>query len=96
MLLAIADEVTLRLTDKEAQMVASWAMTRARADEGDKHAKAKMTALTRQMKTLAAQAKRGNAKAARTLLVLRESGLLERSQTLALDGLGCGCAIGLL
>lgn len=88
-MLSMSDEVTFRFTDQEAQMVASWATIRARADEGDAKARRKLAQLTRQVALLERQAKRGNAKAKRTLLVLRESGLLQRSQTFAMDGCGC-------
>jgi hypothetical protein len=83
---SVSDEVTLRLTDAEMAMLASLAETRARADAGNARARKQMTALERKTTTLGKRAKRGDAKAARLLRVLNESGILQTSQTFAMNG----------
>lgn len=82
----ISDEVTLRLTDAEVEMLSAWATVRARADSGDRKARQKLAQLERRVAALTRSARRGNAKAKRELAVLTESGILERSQSIAMNG----------
>jgi hypothetical protein len=86
MTMPMTDEVTLRFTDAEVALISALATARARADAGDRQARARMAQLNHQVVSLARLAKRGNAGAARRLLVLRESGILQRSQSLAMNG----------
>ena len=76
----------LRYTEKEAAMLARLAEVRVVADAGDRKAKRKMAQLRKQLATLHKRAKKGNAVAARAVLVIEESGLLEPSQTFEMDG----------
>jgi hypothetical protein len=74
-----------RYTDAEMAMLAKLAEVRVRADAGDKKAKRQIASVERQVRTLERQAKRGNAKAARKLRVLDESGVLRSSQVFAME-----------
>jgi predicted transcriptional regulator len=67
-------------------MVARLADVRVRADGGDRRAKAQIAKVAKQVATLAKRAQRGDARAARSLQVLQESGLLVSSQTFAMNG----------
>ena len=86
----MTDEVTLKLTEQEVAALSTMAAVRARADAGDPKAHKQMAKLAGKVVSLAKSAKRGNAKAARELLVMRESGILQRSQSLAMNGCGLG------
>ena len=87
MILAESDEEgPFRYTEAEAQTIAKLAETRVKADAGDRKAKAQIAALQRKVKALMGPARRGNARAARQLRVLQESGLLVSSQTFAMTG----------
>lgn len=74
----------IRYTEAEAKKLAQLAQIRLRADGGDRKAKAQISQLARQLKTLQRQAVRGNTRAARQAQVLEESGLLAPSQTFTL------------
>ena len=79
-------------TDSEIALITKLVPVRLRADSGDRRARAKMSALERQVALLEKQGQRGNTAAARKALVLKESGLLVSSQTFKMDGVaGCGC-----
>jgi septal ring factor EnvC (AmiA/AmiB activator) len=84
--LAMTDEPSFRYTEAEAAMLAALANTRVRADSGDRKAKKQIAKLSRQIVLLTRKSRRGDARAARQLRVLQESGLLEPSQVFAMDG----------
>jgi hypothetical protein len=75
----------IHYTEAEAAMIGRLALVRARADRGDRKAKAQIATLSRQLAALKRQAKR-NARAARAARVLEESGLLVSSQTFTMPG----------
>jgi len=79
-----SDEVTFTFTDAEKQMLASAADLRIKADAGDKNAKKRLVAFTKNVAKLKAKAAKGDATSKRTLLVLRESGLFNKTQTFSL------------
>ena len=79
-----SDEVTLRLTVAEMDMLAKMAATKALADSGDRSAKKQMSAVVRRVAGLKKQAAKGDEKARRTLLVLRESGVFRGTTTFAM------------
>jgi hypothetical protein len=79
-------EGPFRFTEAEAKLVAALAQVRTRADAGDKRARAKIAKLERQVAALARRARKGDAKAARTVRMFTESGLLEPSQVFAMEG----------
>ena len=85
MIFAEADDEGFRYTEAEAAMIGRLAQVRARADGGNRKAKAQIAQVARQLATLTAQARRGNARAKRAAQVLRESGLLVTSQTFAME-----------
>ena len=84
--LAMTDEPDFRYTEVEAAMLARLADVRVRADSGDKKAKKQIAKLSRQITLLMRKARRGDARAARQMRVLQESGILEPSQVFAMDG----------
>lgn len=84
------DGVTLRFTEAEGAMIAKLATVRARADAGNAAARRQMAQLRRQIASLEKQARRGVASAKRRLLVLVTSGILEPSQTFAMNGFVVG------
>jgi hypothetical protein len=73
-------------TEAEAAMIGRLAQVRARADAGDRRAKAQIAQVARRLAALTRQAKRGNAKAARAAQVLQESGLFVTSQSFQMNG----------
>ena len=79
-----SDEVTFTFTEAEKQMLASAADLRMKADAGDKNAKKRLVAFTKNVAKLKAKAAKGDAASKRTLLVLRESGLFNKTQTFSL------------
>jgi hypothetical protein len=81
----LGDSATFQYTEAEMAMLAKLAEVRVRADAGDKKAKKQIASVERQARTLERQAKRGNAKAARKLRVLDESGVLRSSQVFAME-----------
>jgi hypothetical protein len=74
--LPTSDEVTLRLTQPEMNMLAEIAATKQRADAGDRGARKKVAKLAKKVARLQASAKRGDPAAQRSLRVLKESGAL--------------------
>jgi hypothetical protein len=80
----MSDEPDFRLTEDEMSMLAALAEVRASADTGDKKAKTQMTKLERQVVLLTKRARHGDAKAARRVRVLYESGILQSSQRFAM------------
>jgi hypothetical protein len=85
MLFAQPDEESFRYTEAEAAMVAKLAQVRVAADGGNRKAKMQIAKLARQLAVLRAQARHGSARAARAVRVWEESGLLEPSQTFAME-----------
>lgn len=71
-----SDEVTLRLTQPEMDMLAEIAATKMRADAGDRAARKKIAKLAKKVAGMQSKAKRGDASAQRSLRVLKESGAL--------------------
>lgn len=71
-----SDEVTLRLTQPEMDMLAEIAATKMRADAGDRAARRKIAKLAKKVAGMQSKAKRGDASAQRSLRVLKESGAL--------------------
>lgn len=86
MLFADNEDGPIHYTEPEAAMIGRLAQVRARADAGNRQAKAQIAGVARRLAALTAQAKRGNAKAARAAAVLRESGLLVTSQSFSMNG----------
>lgn len=82
----LSDEVTLRLTEPEIAMLAELAATRARADAGDGASRKKLKKLASRVTDLERRASRGDSSSARTLLVLRESGVLRTIQPVVMGG----------
>ena len=80
----VSDEVTITFSDDEKQMLSSAADLRMKAEAGDADAKKRMVAFTKNVAKLKSKASKGDPKAKRTLLVLRESGLFNGTQTFAL------------
>lgn len=72
---APSDEVSLKMTEAEAAMVADLAATKMRAEAGDRAAKKKLAASMKKIAKLRRLA-RTDQGARRTLLVLQESGVL--------------------
>jgi hypothetical protein len=81
-----SDEVSLRLTEPEMRMLAELSSVKMRADAGDRAAKKRLAKTARDVARLQKKAARGDVRARRTLLVLRESGVFQRGQTIALGG----------
>lgn len=82
---ALSDE-RFRFTEAEASWIADLAPVKVAADSGDRKAKIRMKKLKRQMALLEKKAIRGNAKAARAVRVLTESGIMEPSLTFHMEG----------
>lgn len=82
--LPVSDEVTLRLTPKEMSELSDLAATKLLADSGDRVARAKMARVAKKLARVKARASRGDARAKRTLLVLRESGVFRGVKTVSL------------
>jgi len=81
---APSDEVTFKMTETEAAMVADLVETKRKADAGDRSAKKKLADTSRKIAKIAKLAKKDKA-ARRTMLVLRESGVLRGpAQTVAM------------
>lgn len=80
------DDAGFRYTEAEAAMIAKLAQVRIAADEGNRKAKAQIAKVGRQLAALKKLAKKGSARAARAAQVLEESGLLNPSQTFAMEG----------
>ena len=84
----VSDEVTVKLTPAEMDMLADIASTKMLADLGDKDARKKMSGINKKVAGLKKQAKRGDPKAKRALYVLAESGVFRGVQTFSLGGVG--------
>jgi len=85
--ITMSDEVTFQMSPKEMAMLADLAETRMRADAGDKKARRKMAEFAKKVRVLEKKARKGDAEARRTLLVLRESGALQPVQSITM-GMG--------
>jgi hypothetical protein len=79
-----SDEVTVRLTEAEMSMLAEVAATKARAEAGDRGARSRMAKLASKIASLKKKASRGHEPSRRTLLVLRESGVFQGTQSITL------------
>jgi hypothetical protein len=80
----MSDEVTVKLTEAEISMLAELAASKAQADAGDRQARGKMAKLSAKVSSLKKRAARGDESAKRTLLVLRESGIFNKSQSITM------------
>jgi hypothetical protein len=80
----MSDEVTFRLTEAEISMLAEVAATKARAEAGDRGSRKKMEKFTAKVASLKKRASRGDPSAKRTLLVLRESGIFQPTQSITM------------
>lgn len=80
----ISDEVTLRLSPKEMDLLAQLSAAKVRADAGDRAAAAQVAKVARGLKKVRAKAARGDQESKRLLLVLRESGVFRGVQTMSL------------
>lgn len=78
--LAMTDEVDFIMTTDEMKMVADVASVRAAADSGDTAARRKLTAFMKKVRGLESRAKKGDASAKRTILVLKQSGVFSPSK----------------
>jgi hypothetical protein len=87
LMVTMTDEVTLRLTEPEIAMLSEMSATKMRADAGDRAAQKKMRGLAKRMRGLEERARRGDAAARRSLLVLRESGVFQPTQTINMTGM---------
>lgn len=81
----VDEESPFRYTEAEAAMVGRLALVRARADRGDRRAKAQIAGVARQLAGLKRRA-RHDVRAARAARVLEESGLFVSSQTFTMPG----------
>lgn len=82
--IAVTDEVDFRLSADEMKMVSDVAATKMSADAGDPRSKRKLADLRRKISLLEKLSKKGNPQAKRTLDVLRQSGVFQKSQTFSL------------
>jgi hypothetical protein len=82
--LTVTDEVEFRLTPTEMSKLADMSATKQKADAGDPAARRQVAKFEREVVSLRARAKRGDAKARRALRVLDESGVFRRTQTFTL------------
>ena len=80
----ISDEVTVKLSDAEMNLLADLASTKMLADLGDKKARKKMHAVKKKISVLQKQARRGDPKARRALYVLNETGVFRGVQSFSL------------
>jgi len=83
-----ADEITVKLTESEMDLLADLASTKMLADLGDKSARRKMRAVIKKISGLRKQAKQGDPKAKRALYVLNETGVFRGTQSFSLGGVG--------
>ena len=90
---AVSDEVTVKLTETEMNLLADIASTKMLADLGDKTAQKKMREVGKKIAGLKKQAKRGDPKAKRALYVLNETGVFRGVQTFSLGGVGSAAQI---
>ena len=84
----ISDEVNVKLTESEMNLLADIASTKMLADLGDKKARKKMHSVGKKISGLKKQAKRGDPKAKRALYVLNETGVFRGVQSFSLGGMG--------
>jgi hypothetical protein len=80
----LSDEVTFVYSPQEQAMLAQISELRMKTDSGDKTSKKKLVTIAKNVAKLKARARKGDEKAKRTLLVLRESGVFKPMQTFAL------------
>src|SRR5271157_3802534 len=84
--LPMTDEVTLVFTPGEQLMLGKIALIKVQADNGDVKAKRELVAFTKKVAKTKVRAKNGDVDAKRCLLVLRESGIFNKSQQISVDG----------
>ena len=82
----ISDEVTLQLTESEKAMLQKLVVTKSRAKAGDEAAKKKLARMIDDVAALKVAARKGDARAKRRLLVLRESGVFNKTKKLDVSG----------
>lgn len=82
----MSDEVTITFSEAEKAMLEKISILRMKADSGDKSAQKQLVQFTKNVAKLKAQAKKGDPKAKRSLLVLRESGIFNQPQQFVLLG----------
>jgi len=82
----MSDEVTITFSDEEKAMLEKISILRMRAESGDKDSKKELIAFTKNVAKLKAKAKKGDLKAKRALLVLRESGIFNPTQQITILG----------
>lgn len=80
----VSDEVTLRLTPKEMDLLAQLSAAKLKADAGDRKAAEQVARVARGLKKVRAKAAKGDPEARRLLLVLRESGVFRGVETMSL------------
>ena len=85
--LPMSDEVTVTFSEDEKAMLEKISILRMKADLGDKAAKKQLVAFTKNVAKLKARAAKGDTKAKRNLLVLRESGIFNTPQQITMLGL---------
>lgn len=83
----VSDEVTLVFSDSEKAMLDKISTARMKAEAGDRNAIKTLLAFSKDMSKIKAKAAKGDPKAKRVLLVLRESGLFNKPQNLSMLGL---------
>ena len=84
--LPVSDEVTVTFSPEEKSMLEKVSILRMKADSGDKDAKKQLVSFTKNVAKLKAQAGKGDDKAKRALLVLRESGIFNPTQQITILG----------
>ena len=80
----VSDEVTIRLSQKEMDLLAQLSAAKLKADAGDLKAAEQVARFARGLKKVKAKAARGDADSRRLLLVLRESGAFRGVETMSL------------
>jgi hypothetical protein len=83
----VSDEVTLVFSDAEKAMLDKISTARMKAETGDRRSIKTLIDFSKNMAKIKAKAAKGDPKAKRVLLVLRESGLFNKPQTLSMLGL---------
>lgn len=80
----VSDEVTLRLTQKEMNLLAQLSAAKLKADSGDLKAAGQVARVAKKLKSVRAKAAKGDPDAKRLLLVLRESGVFRGVKSMSL------------
>lgn len=83
----ISDEVTFLFSESEKSMIDKISTARMKAGSGDRDAIKTLAKFAKDMAKVKARASKGDPKAKRIMLVLRESGLFNKPQTISMLGL---------